>query len=436
MKAKRLLAILGSFCLALVLIAPIAACAEKAPAQPEEPLKIGCIYPMTGPMTGYGVPGKAAMEYMCEKFNAEGGILGRQVVPIFRDSELNPEKTVRHARDLVENEGVMFLGGCVSSGSSLAASEYVQSLNGKAFWTAYPSTSAAITEEKGGRYTSRVSHGSTAWSGATAYASARKWGDTARRIYCINPDYAYGHDCAEAMKEVWGELVPEAEVVGEAWPPLGCKDFTSYIMPILAAEPDILQSALYGGDALVFLKQAAPHGLLDKVQLVGQDLGIMPTLMTIRRGDAEAPVGAMGATNYPFYLPEFQANAESVAYYQYVYDKTGWYFDCLGVSVYPYMMFLKTAMEKAGTTTDLEKIIDALEGLTIDVFGVSIHFRACDHQTLFPVWTGMVGWDPEGKFECPILVDDIQLVDYDETYHSCEQIKATREAAGNTYWYK
>jgi branched-chain amino acid transport system substrate-binding protein len=405
-------------------------------ASAKEPLKIGCIYPMTGPMTGYGVPGKAAMEYMCEKINREGGILGRQVVPVFRDSELNPEKTVRHARDLVENEGVMFLGGCVSSGASLAASQYVLSLKGKALWTAYPSTAAAITEVKGGRYTSRVSHGSLAWSSATAWASARKWGKIARRIYTLNPDYAYGHECAKAMKAVWNKLVPGSEIVGQAWPPLGCKDFTSYIMPILAKKPDILQSALYGGDALIFLKQASAHGLLDKVQLVGQDLGIMPTLMTIRRGDPAAPIGAMGATNYPFYLPKFQANAESVAYYKHVYDKTGWYFDCLGVSVYPYIMFLKTAMEKANTTTDLEKIIDALEDLTIDFFGTPLHFRACDHQVLFPVWTGIVGWDRENRFPCPILVDDVQMVNFDEVYNSCEKVKAVREAAGNTYWYK
>ncbi|MBN2575800.1 MAG: ABC transporter substrate-binding protein, partial [Deltaproteobacteria bacterium] len=97
-------------------------------------------------MTGYGIPTKAAMEFACEKMNAKGGIMGRKVEPIFRDEQLSAEVTVRAVKDLVLNENCMFVGGCISSGDSIAASMAVKDMNGKAFWTAYCSSSSLLTE--------------------------------------------------------------------------------------------------------------------------------------------------------------------------------------------------------------------------------------------------------------------------------------------------
>ena len=60
-----------------------------------KPIKIGCVTPLTGPMTGFGLPTKAAMEYSCDKLNKEGGILGSKVIPFYRDEELSAEVAVR-----------------------------------------------------------------------------------------------------------------------------------------------------------------------------------------------------------------------------------------------------------------------------------------------------------------------------------------------------
>ena len=230
----------------------------KAAAQP---LKIGCIFPLTGTLSGYGLPAKGAMEYLCEKFNAKGGIMGRKITPIYRDEQASPEVTVRALKDLVVNEGCMFVHGTLSSADGIAASLAVKDMNGKAYFAAY-GASSVITEEKGHRYAMRSSGNSTSWTRVAAIGSIRKWGKEVKTVYCINPDFAFGHSMYEEFVAYWKEHAPQAQVIGEKWPPLGCTDFTSYITAIISAKPDLVQSSIYGGDATIFMKQASAYGFL------------------------------------------------------------------------------------------------------------------------------------------------------------------------------
>lgn len=395
-------------------------------AQPKakEPIKIGCLYPLTGRMVGYGLPTKAAIEYTCDKINKEGGILGRPVEPIIRDSKLNPENALRECRDLVENQKCMFVGGALSSAVSLACSLYAKEQNGKFLWTSYCASANAIIEEKGHRYTSRVSINEDSGHKSIAVYAARMYGRKVKRVACINPDYIAGRDGQRTFIQAWNKLVPGTEVVADLYPPLGCSDYSAYITKVMASKPDMIQTVIYGGDLQVFLRQGEPYGLL-KIPLAAAWLGVMPFLNPIRKGDLGAPIGAIGSTPYAFYLID---HPDSIKFYEEVNKKSGWYPDMMGYSPYPYMYFLKKAMEKAKTTTDLEKIIDALEDLTIDWFGIPLTMRGCDHQTMHPWWIGKVNWDPKGKFPMPILVEDIVMVDdYKSLYKSCDEISALRK---------
>lgn len=423
MRRKEILSILLTIAIVCLVIPDYA----RSQSEAKGPIKLGCLYPITGPMQGYGLPSKAAIEYTCELINAKGGILGRKVEPIIRDVTMEPEAAIRFAKDLIMNQGCTFISGSSSSATALAVSEYVRSLNGKALWTVYCATASQVTEEKFHRYVSRVSINTVAWSRSTALASVKLYGKTARKLYCINPDYVFGHECRDVFVKYWEKMVPEAKVVGESWPPLNCSDFNPYITSILGAKPDVVQSSFYGGDALRFLQQGGAYGLLNKVNIAVPDFGIMPVLNNIRKGDVSAPIGVIGATPYPFYLID---HPDSVKFYKEVYQRSGWYPCIYACNAYQYVLFLKAAMEKAGTTTDVEKIIDALEGVTIDWFGIPIRMRAYDHQTMHPLWVGVIGWDPKERFPMPILTKDVVMLnDYDQLYHSPEEIAQLRSKA-------
>lgn len=56
------------------------------------------------------------------------------------------------------------------------------------------------------------------------------------------------------------------------------------------------------------------------------------------------------------------------------------------------MTALIEAIKKAGTT-DTEKVIDALEGLTINTPVGPVTFRADDHQSTLGAWIGISKYD-------------------------------------------
>ena len=68
----------------------------------QEPIKIGWI----GPLSGWGAPGGTAIlrgsQLAIDHVNAAGGIDGRKLVLVTRDSEATPAKAVTVARELID----------------------------------------------------------------------------------------------------------------------------------------------------------------------------------------------------------------------------------------------------------------------------------------------------------------------------------------------
>jgi len=79
---------------------------------------------------------------------------------------------------------------------------------------------------------------------------------------------------------------------------------------------------------------------------------------------------------------------------------------------------LKAAIEKVGDV-DTEKIIKALENMTLDTFVGKIPIRAYDHQAMMPTWYGIMDFSPV----CPFPILQNSGVMGEESYHTVEQIK-------------
>ena len=190
---------------------------------------------------------RGRVEIAVEKINAEGGVLGRPF-EIVKDTKLNPEIALREAKTLVQSKGCSFLGGFLSSGNALAVFSNVKQLKGKAFLTVYCASASPITEEKGHRYVSRISSTNTAWIRCVAYDAVKRWPET-RKVFLLNPNYVYGQTCAKEFKKILAENIPDAKIVGEAYPPFGTKDFSADIAAIIRTKPD-LSNALFSAPML------------------------------------------------------------------------------------------------------------------------------------------------------------------------------------------
>ena len=84
-----------------------------------EPIVVGAIFAVTGPAANLGLPEKRSAELLVERVNAAGGVLGRPVRLIVKDSGSSPEKAVSFCKQLIEEDGVLAIIGPSTSGETM-----------------------------------------------------------------------------------------------------------------------------------------------------------------------------------------------------------------------------------------------------------------------------------------------------------------------------
>ena len=75
---------------------------------------------MTGPASFLGAPEAKTLEMLVEDINAKGGIIGKQLQLVVKDSGGSPEKAVSFAKQLIEEEKVFAIIGPSTSGETMA----------------------------------------------------------------------------------------------------------------------------------------------------------------------------------------------------------------------------------------------------------------------------------------------------------------------------
>jgi branched-chain amino acid transport system substrate-binding protein len=88
-------------------------------AQAAEPLKIGAILSVTGPASFLGAPEARTLEMLVEETNKKGGILGRPIQLIVKDSGASPEKAFSFAKQLIDEDKVFAIIGPSTSGETM-----------------------------------------------------------------------------------------------------------------------------------------------------------------------------------------------------------------------------------------------------------------------------------------------------------------------------
>ncbi|HEU4384947.1 MAG TPA: ABC transporter substrate-binding protein [Anaeromyxobacteraceae bacterium] len=94
--------------------------AATFPAAAQEPIKVGALLAVTGPASFLGAPEARTLEMLVEDLNAQGGLAGRKVQLIVKDTGASPEKAVSFARQLIEEEKVFAILGPSTSGETMA----------------------------------------------------------------------------------------------------------------------------------------------------------------------------------------------------------------------------------------------------------------------------------------------------------------------------
>jgi branched-chain amino acid transport system substrate-binding protein len=355
------------------------------PSLAEEPIKIGVIDALSGPArAAFGEPALLGWQMVAQEINTKGGINGRRIDIIPRDSQFSDSKALAAAEQLIQKEGVHFLGGTSNSASALAISNLAK--ENRMLFMVHVARSERITGEKGHRYVfaacpNTIIEGK---SGAS-YAKYRKY----LKWFIIGEDYEYGHSIARNFWEELQKLQPKVEKVGEVWVPLGTADYSSNMQEIIDKNPTGVVAAFGASGMARFMSQAVKSGVLERIHVF---LNLMAD-PALNAQLSETPVGenALGSTSYLWYYPNSPENKEFVRQYNEFMKKRG-ESDPVppGSSFfagYCSARFITDAIRKAGAV-DTERVIDALEGMTIETPIGPITMRPCDHQATTPVYWG------------------------------------------------
>src|ERR1700748_1581570 len=100
--------------------AAIASSIAKPAIAAKDPIMIGYLPALTGPSSSTGIGINRGIQLAGQGINAAGGIDGRQLELITRDTQSDPTKAVNGAAELTRGQKVSCVFGPVNSGESLA----------------------------------------------------------------------------------------------------------------------------------------------------------------------------------------------------------------------------------------------------------------------------------------------------------------------------
>jgi branched-chain amino acid transport system substrate-binding protein len=376
-----------SLLLAAAASLPFAASAEDA-------IKIGFPIPLSGPTAVYGEPILKGAEMAVAEINAKGGVLGRKLELLSRDSKASADEAVRLSRELIIKDNAEFLLGTLTSAEAPAVSTVAK--ENKIVFIAPSAKSTLLTDAAHIHpYIFRVAS-NTDVEGLAGASLMAKFQDV-KTVATIAPDYAYGHDSATAFIAALKKVRPDIEVVDQQWPKLGEPDFTPFINAQMSKKPDAVYCSLFAGDFVTFAKQAGSLGYFKAINNRLLDPGEVGTPDAAQALGPDYPYGIIANAYDPVIWtgaepPEHKKFIEDLKAFTKTQYASGW-----SANGYELVVSLAAGINKAGTTKS-DDVSKALAGLSFDTPVGKRSFSVQSHETFAPEYWGMMVKDPNYPF--------------------------------------
>jgi branched-chain amino acid transport system substrate-binding protein len=358
-------------------------------------IKIAHVYDKTGPLEAYAKQTQTGL-MMGFEF-ATGGtmsVLGRKLVVIEKDGQFKPDVAKAALAAAYGDDKVDLAIGPTFSASALAmlpvAEEY------KKILLVEPAVADSITGDKWNRYIFRT--GRSSMQDAISNAATLAKPNTV--IATLAQDYAFGRDGVKAFKEALAGS--GAQVVHEEYAPVATSDFTAPAERLFNALKDkpgrkVIWIIWAGGGGNPFkIAELNPGRFGIEISTGGN---ILPALAAYK-----ALPGMEGATYYYYEHPKNPVNAWLVKEHQARFKSPPDFFTAGGMAA---AIAVVEAIKKAGST-DTEKLIAAMEGMSFETPKGRMTFRKEDHQAMQSMFHFKIKVDPNVAWAIPELVREIK----------------------------
>src|SRR5215468_6844286 len=313
-----------------------------------EPLKIGLILPLTGPFTSTG----RQIEAACRLYIARNGdtVAGRKVELIVKDDGGSPETTKRIAQELVVQDKVNILAGfgltpLAMATAPVATEAKVPMVVMAAATSIIPTRSPFIVR--------------TSFTLPQATAPIAEWAlkNNIKRVVTLVTDYGPGLDAEKTFVKRFTD--GGGTIVESIRTPLQNPDFAPFLQRAKDAKPDALFIFVPSGQGTAVMKQFADRGLAAAgIKLIGTG--------DVVDDDILDAIGAptLGVIT-SFHYSAAHPSAENKAYVEaFMKANNGMRPNFMSVGGYDGMHMIYEAEKKTGGSSDGEKIVAAMKGMS------------------------------------------------------------------------
>lgn len=342
-------------------------------------IKVGVPTVLSGRVAILGQTSVGGLKVVFDKVNEAGGINGRKIEMVVRDSKGAPQEAAKVTRDLINNDKCEIILDAEASSGAFAVQEVIREV-GVLCIHSNSETSSLTADPK--------LHVPTAFRtarqgihdaiGGGDYAAKVAKAKGLKKWATCSPDYAYGRSNTAEFMEYAKHFDGSITVVEETWPKLFQPDYTEVVTKLLNAKADAMYSALWGGDLVAFIDQANLYGLFDKQASFMVNLGDYGIVDEVK----QFPQGVYSGGRYNRTVPP---TPENEAWYQnYVktqkHKPSNWSWENAVAAE-----FLVDALKKTNGDTNGKKLAEAIKGATIKTpFGVdgTVTMRAEDNTLI------------------------------------------------------
>jgi branched-chain amino acid transport system substrate-binding protein len=333
----------------------------------EKIIKIGTIFPLTGPVALAGQRCKAAVETAVDILNNKnpnikvplannkGWLEGYKFVLVNTDSQGKPDVGKAEAERLINQEGVWALIGAYNSSVSMPASMVAE--RAKKIFMCGASSSAALTQRKEMKYFFRTA--STDEIESQEFIDVLQWLNKTQKnaniktLGIIYENSVFGKNASQqALKAA---AAGGFQVVADVPFNPGATNLDSEVQTLKSKNPDALFGAVLGADYALMVKTMKKMNWVPKVSLNYCSGYQDPVIAKQLAADADF---FMGSTAYS---PEFQSMMPAVAEVEKIFkSKTGGVpYDSDSIQETIAMLVLAQAIEKA-KSLDPTKVAETL----------------------------------------------------------------------------
>lgn len=232
-------------------------------------IRIGHLTPRTGFLGPLGEYGVMAADLAVEEINAAGGVMGRKI-ELLKEDSVNPQTASTKAERMVERDKVACIVGEISSASCLTIAQVAQRTKTLFFNTGGNSDALRSTDCK--RYMFHVESQNSMYVKSVGRSFLQSGMVKGKKWYSLTADYAFGHDLLKVAKRFMEGN--GGQFAGDDLVPTDATDFSSYLLKIRNAKPDLVIINLAGAQTTNFLKQYSEFGLTFPVGGFGFDTAL------------------------------------------------------------------------------------------------------------------------------------------------------------------